>query len=518
MLFQHGDSVYLHVLQLTRVYTPWLTVPKPFKSAVPYRVHDFLHVIRSHFVYSSNVELSDAAMPNEEHLTIMKHNGFIYHTPASIERHTRLFPLCQDPDAVLFNHEVGGALVKHFQYLVDAALRNEMIPDEDSEYAKNLLEELYNSIQSNDTKWFPELASNHTQRWELYRKLWSELRVLFITMNHHSLVEVMDRLWPQFFYEGSSENAKNADRKNKRMIEVQRDRHGNVLFPIHLSALMIQNLGKVIWDRPAYHTDKYIWPVGFKSTRYYTSVVNVERRCAYTSEIREGGEAPIFVLTSEDAPDQPILAQSATAAWTVIVKKVNEIKTEEQGKRVFTNVSGPEYFGLAHPTVMKLISELPNAEKCDRPNAPYQPVAKSKEDGSDSVNDDNATATNTIDEDDSDHGNNDDFEIVQHKKLVWRKGENLFQFFKQKVQRTIGQGADFDGRNEGPNGLYSAMNQKLASTPTTMNQDGTFSAVEPIKLVGKRKPPPNSDKNPKNAKRKKPNTPGTSNSNAMMLE
>lgn len=36
-------------------------------------------------------------------------------------------------------------------------------------------------------------------------------------------------------------------------------------------------------------------------------------------------------------------------------------------------MSGPEYFGLAHPTVMKLISELPNAEKCVRPNCQHQP-------------------------------------------------------------------------------------------------------------------------------------------------
>jgi len=99
---------------------------------------------------------------------------------------------------------------------------------------------------------------------------------------------------------------------------------------------------------------------------------NVDERIVYTCEIKDGGPAPIFVLNCKDF-EAPIEERSATAAWTSVVKRVNEIKSEESGKKVFTNVSGPEYFGLANPTVMKLISELPNAEKCDRPNAVHIP-------------------------------------------------------------------------------------------------------------------------------------------------
>lgn len=49
-------------------------------------------------------------------------------------------------------------------------------------------------------------------------------------------------------------------------------------------------------------------PVGFKSTRYYTSMVNIDRRCLYTCEIRDGGNAPQFVLTCEDCKDKPIVS------------------------------------------------------------------------------------------------------------------------------------------------------------------------------------------------------------------
>lgn len=33
---------------------------------------------------------------------------------------------------------------------------------------------------------------------------------------------------------------------------------------------------------------------------------------------------------------------------------------------MFTQLSGPEMFGFSHPTIAKLIQELPNAAMCDK--------------------------------------------------------------------------------------------------------------------------------------------------------
>ena len=38
---------------------------------------------------------------------------------------------------------------------------------------------------------------------------------------------------------------------------------------------------------------------------------------------------------------------------------MNEIKTEESGRKMMTTVSGPEYFGLAAPEIRKLIQVCP---------------------------------------------------------------------------------------------------------------------------------------------------------------
>jgi hypothetical protein len=129
---------------------------------------------------------------------------------------------------------------------------------------------LYQCAQKNDTKLLPELGQKHTERWETYRKVWGELRIFIITLAHNSILSIMDKLWPQFFFDNTTSDKSQGiflfsslislveTRRNKRLVDVQRDRHGNVIFPIPLGALTIHDLGKVVYDRPAYHTDKYI--------------------------------------------------------------------------------------------------------------------------------------------------------------------------------------------------------------------------------------------------------------------
>ncbi len=64
---------------------------------------------------------------------------------------------------------------------------------------------------------------------------------------------------------------------------------------------------------------------------------------------------PLFKVTPEDDEDEAIVEKSATAAWSAVIAKVNNMKTEETGKRQFTSVSGPEYFGFGVPAIAKLI-------------------------------------------------------------------------------------------------------------------------------------------------------------------
>lgn len=168
-----------------------------------------------------------------------------------------------------------------------------------------------------------------------------------------------------------------------RNVDIHRDSSDNIVFPIKIGvATLIEALG-VINTKPNFHSEKYIWPIGFKSTREFTSTKNIDERCMYTCEIVDGGDKPIFRVTPADDPETPSEASSASQAWKQILMRINERKPE-QAKR--TSVSGPEYFGFGFPAIADLIAKLPNAEKCTKykgPEAVERPGKKEDDDGDD---------------------------------------------------------------------------------------------------------------------------------------
>ncbi|KAI8638728.1 F/Y rich C-terminus-domain-containing protein [Parasitella parasitica] len=73
----------------------------------------------------------------------------------------------------------------------------------------------------------------------------------------------------------------------------------------------------------------------------------------------DGRGGPKFQITAADQPNDPIIANSATGAWTVIVRKTNEIRQRD----LSNSASGPDYFGFKHPTIAKMVQDLPGARE-----------------------------------------------------------------------------------------------------------------------------------------------------------
>ncbi|KAJ2452454.1 hypothetical protein GGF42_004025 [Coemansia sp. RSA 2424] len=151
----------------------------------------------------------------------------------------------------------------------------------------------------------------------------------------------------------------------KPVESLQRDSQGAIAFPVAIGKgqdeVQIHALGRVIWDRDAYHTSRYIWTPGFKSTRVYPSLLTNDARCLYTSEILEGSDGPVFQVTAEDMPDAPFRATSSSGAWKQILDQLTA-----KGVGVKTHASGPQMYGLSHLGVTKAIQELDGADKCQK--------------------------------------------------------------------------------------------------------------------------------------------------------
>jgi hypothetical protein len=42
----------------------------------------------------------------------------------------------------------------------------------------------------------------------------------------------------------------------------------------------------------------------------------------YVCTILDGGESPKFQVVAQDCPENPIIAQSATGAWTTVIRSI----------------------------------------------------------------------------------------------------------------------------------------------------------------------------------------------------
>lgn len=150
---------------------------------------------------------------------------------------------------------------------------------------------------------------------------------------------------------GTSGSLRSSGEKNsKKLIDVAKDEHGNIIFPIKLGPITVLSLGTIVWDRPAYHTDRYILPVGYKASRTLTSYRHPKQKTEYICEILDGGDCPLYRVTPEDDAEHPSMASSPSAAWQTILQRIKD----NEGRQATTSVSGPEYFGLSHLTIRRV--------------------------------------------------------------------------------------------------------------------------------------------------------------------
>ncbi|KAF9115515.1 hypothetical protein BGX27_007530 [Mortierella sp. AM989] len=148
--------------------------------------------------------------------------------------------------------------------------------------------------------------------------------------------------------------------KVRKVQALEKDEAGNVKLPVTVGIITILNIGHVVHDREAFHNDRYIWPVGYKMSRSYNSMIDPNNQTIYTCSVIDDGEAPKFQIDAEDQPGRPIIAGTATGAWTHVVKAANTIRKRDHSN----SASGPDYYGFSNATIAKMIQDLPGVEKC----------------------------------------------------------------------------------------------------------------------------------------------------------
>ncbi|KAI9281871.1 F/Y-rich N-terminus-domain-containing protein [Sporodiniella umbellata] len=143
-------------------------------------------------------------------------------------------------------------------------------------------------------------------------------------------------------------------------IEVDRNAQGDYALPAEVDSWTVLQLGTVVWDRAAFHNQRYIYPVGYRVKKWYRSMIDPHSDTQYTCEILDGGEEPMFQLNADDNPNECWRGPTPTTVWTIVVRRAFAIRNMDYGH----NPVGPDFFGLRKNTIAKMIQDLPNADKC----------------------------------------------------------------------------------------------------------------------------------------------------------
>lgn len=139
---------------------------------------------------------------------------------------------------------------------------------------------------------------------------------------------------------------------------VLRDQAGRPLLPLNVDTVAVINLGQVC-EREGFHTEKYIFPVGYEVIRRYSSMIDPNEEALYHCSIFDGGDGPKFQIVPGDCSTGPLIAVTATDACSAIVKTANQIRNMPHPNSDF----GPEFFGLDQDTIRHLIQGLPRADR-----------------------------------------------------------------------------------------------------------------------------------------------------------
>ncbi|KAF7980654.1 hypothetical protein HWV62_37476 [Athelia sp. TMB] len=139
---------------------------------------------------------------------------------------------------------------------------------------------------------------------------------------------------------------------------VPRGKKGQPMLPLNVGIMTLINLGEVCM-REHFHTERYIYPVGYEVTRRYLSTVDPNIEVVYNCTILDGGDGPKFQIVPSDAPERVVISGTATGAWSNIVKLANTIRNRQHSN----SVSGPDFFGLGQNTIKHLIQHLPGADR-----------------------------------------------------------------------------------------------------------------------------------------------------------
>ena len=135
---------------------------------------------------------------------------------------------------------------------------------------------------------------------------------------------------------------------------------------LRIGALTFLSVGQLLPHQlNTFHSENFIYPIGYKILRFYWSMRNVNKRCKYFCSIADVDNRPEFVVEVEEPGHENIIFKDLTClgAWTPILAEIEKLRKKSDNTKIFPPyISGEDLFGFTEPNIIKVLESLPGIE------------------------------------------------------------------------------------------------------------------------------------------------------------
>ena len=135
---------------------------------------------------------------------------------------------------------------------------------------------------------------------------------------------------------------------------------------LRVGSLIFLSVGQILPHQLAnFHTQNYIYPVGYKIVRFYWSMRNPNKRCRYVCSIHDVSGRPEFRVLVQEPQQEDVELRDASprAVWNRILEPLAELRRSTGSVQLFPRyVSGEDLFGLSEPAIVRVLESLPGIE------------------------------------------------------------------------------------------------------------------------------------------------------------
>lgn len=337
-----------------------------------------------------------------------------------------------------------------------------------NETVKNIIDELKNKLEGpaiNKPKKAASVPKNSTNlpKKTAYSSNKSITRSIFITSRSYDKPKVKDSKKFELMNEKLSEdddndkpvkylNTSTSFMEEDKYNEIKRKLSNNT--PVTINQIKLISLGEIVYDRVNYHSDSYIYPVGYQIERELKSIYNTKKTTICRGTILDGGESPIFQVECLDKSKMIFQGNNPSYPWS-------QIRSAVENKKAYC--SGPPAFGLKNNIIIYLIERLPNANRCVNycfrfyfPNKSINNVQ--------TINEENKEKIIEVEEKNKEGKNKHSFKTTQVKNKDTSDEESMDSLdtenekgtiinLEQPIEQIVKQGDSFFAKNDRINAL-----------------------------------------------------------------